>query len=234
MTGSTRNEMKLNHAVTTSLTGQGRWLVTVALLCLVAGCGGGDKAPGPVVMDEAEQEQWEIALVEMRIEKNEALMDSTRTSLPLADLVSFEGLNYYYPEPSLRFRVPFEAESSADTVILEKKKGQLVPYLRKGRVSFTADGKTHSLSVFGPTDPAQGDYLWLPFYDATNESETYPGGRYLDLKVEADDMVELDFNYAYNPLCDYNPTKYNCTLPPQENNLPFAVRAGEKRYQLTE
>ncbi len=185
-------------------------------------------------MDEEEQERWEISLVEMRIEKNEAFMDSTTTSLPLEDLATFEGLNYYYPEPSLRFHVPVKIEAKPDTVILEKRKGQKIPYLRKGTVSFRAEGKKHSLSVFGPANPEQGDYLWLPFSDATNGEETYPGGRYLDLELTPDNTVELDFNYAYNPLCDYNPTKYNCTLPPPENSLPFSVRAGEKRYHLTE
>jgi uncharacterized protein (DUF1684 family) len=82
--------------------------------------------------------------------------------------------------------------------------------------------------VFGPANPAAGDYLWLPFFDGTSGRETYAGGRYLDIEVDAEGMVDLDFNYAYNPLCDYNPDRYNCTLPPPENTLPFAVEAGEK------
>jgi len=46
-------------------------------------------------------------------------------------------------------------------------------------------------------------------------------------------MVDLDFNYAYNPLCDYNAEKYNCTLPPTESQLDFAVEAGEKSYRVS-
>ena len=45
-------------------------------------------------------------------------------------------------------------------------------------------------------------------------------------------MVELDFNYAYNPLCDYNPDKFNCTLPPASNKLSFAAAAGEQKFSL--
>jgi hypothetical protein len=42
--------------------------------------------------------------------------------------------------------------------------------------------------------------------------------------------VELDFNKAYNPYCAYNET-YSCPLPPAENLLDVAIRAGEKNYK---
>ncbi|MBK6899829.1 MAG: DUF1684 domain-containing protein [bacterium] len=109
-----------------------------------------------------------------------------------------------------------------------------VPYVIKGKVTFAHEGKNHTLSVLGPADPKDGDYLWLPFYDETSGGETYGGGRYLDLELAADGTVEVDFNFAYNPLCDYNPEKYNCTLPPAGNRLPFAVKAGEKLFHAHE
>ena len=196
---------------------------------VLAGCGGdGQPAPGAYVMDEAEHERWEIALVEMRIEKNEAFADPATSPLPADRIAGFEGLNYYFPEPGLRFRTPFLAEAGTDTVHLTKRGGEVVPYLRCGKVAFTWQDRTHTLAVFGPADPKIEAYLWLPFYDATSGKETYGGGRYLDLIVDDEGQVDLDFNFAYNPLCDYNPERYNCTLPPVENRLPFAVNAGEK------
>ncbi len=184
-------------------------------------------APGAFVMDDAALETWEIALVETRIEKNEEFMTSAETPLPASLREGFEGLDYYFPVRELRFKVPFEAAKSAETVSLTKRKGESVPYLRKGTVHFKHEGKVHALAVFGP---AQGDdgSLWLPFYDQTNGKATYPGGRYLDLELAPDGTVEVDFNRAYNPLCAYNPDGFNCTLPPEENRLPFAVEAGEK------
>lgn len=208
--------------------------VTVLMaVCLfpLAGCGSQGEAPGALVMDTAQHEAWEIALVEMRIDKNEEFANAERTPLPADKLPAFEGLNYYFPKPELRFRTPLLVEAKADTVTLTKRKGNEVRYVRKGTVAFTHAGKVHRLGVFGPADPAGGgDYLWLPFFDATTGKETYAGGRYLDLKVDADGMVDLDFNYAYNPLCDYNPDAYNCTLPPRANTLDFAVEAGEKLF----
>ncbi len=210
-------------------------LLSVVFLTAVAGGCGPKKealpdAPGAVVMSQQENEDWEIALVEMRIGKNEEFADPTRTPLPPEALQDFQGLNYYYPEPGLRFRTPLIAAAGADTILLAKRKGQQVPYLRRGLVRFRYRDQNHELSVFGPVDTTGGDYLWLPFYDLTNGKHTYAGGRYLDLKVDGDGMVDLDFNYAYNPLCDYNPDQFNCTLPPPENTLPFAVEAGEQTF----
>ena len=126
-------------------------------------------------MSPEEFEAWEIALVEMRIEKNEEFSEPETTPLPAEDLEGFEGLNYYFPEAELRFRTPFVAEAGTDTVSLTKRKGQTVPYIRRGKVAFTYEGQVHHLDVFGPADTAGGDYLWLPFFDATNGKDTYAG-----------------------------------------------------------
>jgi len=40
----------------------------------------------------------------------------------------------------------------------------------------------------------------------------------------------LDFNLARNPLCAYG-DGYRCVLPPAQNTLAFAVRAGERRFR---
>lgn len=204
--------------------------VLVFLALLAVGCG--DKvdssAPGSFVMDETEHDRWEIALVDMRIEKNEEFSKPQHSPLPANRISGFEGLEYYFPRPDLRFKTPFMAEAGSDTVSLTKRGGQVVQYIRKGKVAFSYGGKKHSLVVFGPADTSGGDYLWLPFFDTTSGKETYPGGRYLDITVDAEGLVDLDFNFAYNPLCDYNPDRYNCTLPPMENTLSFAVEAGEK------
>jgi hypothetical protein len=203
----------------------------MALWLGVGGCGGKGEAPGPVTMNDQQLEEWQIALVEARIDKNEAFMDSTRSPLRKPDIPAFEGLNYYEPDPALRFRAPFVKEAKADTVLMEKHKGPAVPYVRKGCVSMQIGKQKVTLAVFGPAEAGQEDYLWLPFYDATSGQETYGGGRYLDLELGKDGTVEVDFNRAYNPLCDYNPEGYNCTLPPRENRLKLAVRAGEKLFR---
>ena len=209
-----------------------RLLPALLLMVLVfAACGDrtDESAPGHYAMAPEEFERWEIALVEMRIEKNEEFAVAERTPLRASDLPGFEGLNYSFPNAELRFRTPLVAAPDNERVTLTKRQGQEVPYVRKGHVAFSHDGKVHELDVFGPAEGDQAT-LWLPFYDATSGRETYAGGRYLDLEMDDEGMVDLDFNYAYNPLCDYNPDKFNCTLPPVTNRLDFAVEAGEKTF----
>jgi hypothetical protein len=37
----------------------------------------------------------------------------------------------------------------------------------------------------------------------------------------------LDFNFAYNPSCSYDP-RWVCPLAPPGNRLPVPIRAGER------
>ena len=73
------------------------------------------------------------------------------------------------------------------------------------------------------------DELFLPFRDATSGRETYGAGRYLEPAKLAGGRLLVDFNLAYNPYCAYS-EEYSCPLPPFENHLKVAIRAGEKAY----
>jgi len=205
--------------------------VLLAVVCLLLSCSflgcGKEPAPGPMAMEPAEMERWEIALVEWRIEKNEDFMDGASTPLPETLRPGFEGLDYYFPAAEFRFRLPLVKAAHEDTVMLTKRKGDQVPYVVVGTVNFRHNDADHALTVYGPARPGPF-YHFLPFSDLTNGETTYPGGRYIDLELDADGMVELDFNKSYNPLCAYNPDGFNCTQPPPENRLGFRVEAGEK------
>ena len=72
--------------------------------------------------------------------------------------------------------------------------------------------------------------VFVVFGDATNGGETYGGGRFLEAVLAPDgSTVVLDFNRAYNPPCAFTPYS-TCPLPVPENQLPFAVSAGEKKW----
>lgn len=79
------------------------------------------------------------------------------------------------------------------------------------------------------------DQLFLPFTDLTSGEETYGAGRYIDLVIGdiVDNKLVIDFNKAYNPYCAYVSGKYNCPIPPKENDLPVAILAGEKIFEKT-
>jgi uncharacterized protein len=78
-----------------------------------------------------------------------------------------------------------------------------------------------------------GGGLFVPFQDGTSGQETYGGARYLLDTVKGADLgmsegrLVLDFNFAYNPSCAYDPA-WVCPLCPPANRLPVPVRAGEQ------
>jgi len=98
---------------------------------------------------------------------------------------------------------------------------------RVGVLSFTLQGRQLQLSAFVEAGAPDTDRLFVPFADQTSGKETYGPGRYLDLDRTATSIYLVDFNRAYNPYCAYN-SKYDCPYPPRENNLPLAIRAGER------
>jgi uncharacterized protein len=78
-----------------------------------------------------------------------------------------------------------------------------------------------------------GGGLFLPFADATSGTETYGAGRYLLDTVKGADLghrdsrLVVDFNFAYQPSCAYDP-RWTCPLAPPPNRLAVPVRAGER------
>ena len=93
-----------------------------------------------------------------------------------------------------------------------------------GEVEFNYNGKKYRLRPI-----YEGKTLFFLFKDPTNHVSTYPAGRMLNTPLPENGKVDLDFNRAYNPPCTFSPYA-TCPLPPKDNELPFAIDAGEKRY----
>lgn len=105
-----------------------------------------------------------------------------------------------------------------------------------GVVHFTINDTAVSLNIYQSqnlmnTDEYK-DHLFLPFTDLTSGEETYAAGRYIDMSTSdiIYNKVIIDFNKAYNPYCAYISGKYNCPIPPKENQLPVMIAAGEKVF----
>jgi uncharacterized protein len=105
-----------------------------------------------------------------------------------------------------------------------------------GIIHFTINDTAVTLNIYQSQDlmttQQYHDHLFIPFTDATSGEETYASGRYIDLEIKdiANANVMIDFNKAYNPYCAYVSGKYNCPIPPAENRLIVAIRAGEKAF----
>ena len=146
------------------------------------------------------------------------------------EMKSFDHLLYFPPDRS--YEVPAKLVKLAEPEELEipTTRGLIKTFYRYAKIHFEMDGEKQELTALKSAltgDDSEG--LFIPFKDATTGRETYGAGRYLQIdEPEAEDFV-LDFNRAYNPLCNYSPA-YNCTLPPHENHLKVAIRAGELTY----
>jgi hypothetical protein len=150
----------------------------------------------------------------------------------------FHGLHYFAHDPAYRVPARLEANDGAELLIDTGGEDGAVRYRRAGRLAFELGGERCHLTVLSLVQYAGG--LFVPFRDATSGRETYGGGRYLFDTIKnhlpmpmpraGASMAEIDFNYAYNPSCAYNP-RWACPLAPQENWLPVPIRAGEKNYK---
>jgi len=144
----------------------------------------------------------------------------------------FHGLSYFPPDVNYVVKAKLKPIEKKQVRLLPTSTGEETRYLDHAWAIFAIDGTIHELLILEIMDmgPNRGK-LFLAFADETSASETYGGGRYLDLKkVPAVISIELDFNKAYNPYCAYNDS-YSCPLPPRENILRIAIRAGEKAYK---
>jgi len=138
---------------------------------------------------------------------------------------------------SKNYRVLASFEKINDTAgFVMKTSGKLSKkYFRYGILSFTIDNKPLHLTVYQSEQLMKNDeykdYLFVPFTDLTSGEQSYAGGKYMDFMLNdiKNNTLLIDFNKAYNPYCAYT-TGYNCPIPPRENDLPVAIRAGEMAF----
>ena len=165
-----------------------------------------------------------------RKQKDLYFLTKDSSPLPSSDKESFEGLHYYAPSKEFAFATTLRRLAKPEPIVMATSKNKPRQMLFIGHLPFTYQGTEYALRVFMPADTSEEKYWFIPFTDATAGTETYGAGRFLDIDPPASDSTFLDFNYAYNPYCAYN-ERYDCPIPPAENKLPIAVRAGEKLYR---
>jgi uncharacterized protein (DUF1684 family) len=198
-----------------------RVFVSIVAGLAFAGCSSG---PQPV-----DTRPYTEQIEALRRDKDAAFKQSDESPIPAAQRAAFAGLVYFPVDPAYRVPASLAEERSADPVIiqLETSKGQRDRLRRVGTLGFSVQGQALRLTAFANVNARTYDQLFVPFGDLTNRTETYGGGRYLQLQRTPTGLYDLDFNQAFNPYCVYN-YDYECPVPPPENRLPIAIRAGEK------
>ena len=153
--------------------------------------------------------------------------DAAPVYFPL--LAAFPGLAYYDINPD--YRVPSfltERRGEAPVIIeLQRTDNQTDKMRKVGGLGFAIGPVQYTLTAFSDLNDQTMERLFVPFGDLTNGTETYGGGRYMNLTRTQTGLYEVDFNQAYHPYCVYNPA-WACPVPPRENRLPVAIPAGER------
>jgi uncharacterized protein (DUF1684 family) len=155
-----------------------------------------------------------------------------RFGIRLRDLESpmrkdFRGIDSWEIDPKFAVQARFEAYDPPRQIPIANEIGIVDKMWAPGSLHFEWDGQQCSMDAL--QNSLDEDSLFLIFRDVTSGEETYGSGRFLYTELPKDGKVLIDFNKAYNPPCAFSPYT-TCPLPPLQNELDVAIRAGEKDY----
>ncbi len=139
---------------------------------------------------------------------------------------AFHGIEAFPVDAKWRVQARWEPLAQPQKIPIPTILGTIDQMDSTGVAVFQLEGKEQRLQ---PVIEEGEKRLFFIFADATTGKETYGAGRFLYADVAKDGMVSLDFNQSYNPPCAFTPYA-TCPLPPEQNKLAVAVRAGEKNY----
>ena len=144
-------------------------------------------------------------------------------------------LHFFAPDETYKVLASFEKINDVQGFSMPTSTKVMQQYYRYGKVSFKINNRNCRLVVYQSKDlmltKDYANYLFIPFTDVTNGTDTYEGGKYLDITIQdiKNNTIVIDFNKAYNPYCCYI-AGYSCPVPPKENALEVSINAGEKKY----
>ncbi len=164
---------------------------------------------------------------------NANFKDATKSPLKAVDRKQFSGLDFFKFDSSFVVKAKLQRTPNSEWFKMQSTTGDTTNERVYGVLSFFLKGQSFTLNVYQGkammTREGYEDYLFLPFIDHTNGESTYGGGRYIDLRIPKGDVIDIDFNKAYNPYCAYN-EKYSCPIVPRVNTIDLEVRAGLKKF----
>jgi uncharacterized protein (DUF1684 family) len=174
----------------------------------------------------------EQAWNEWRRTRDELFASHPQSPLTSEDRATFSGLPCFDYDPAARLLAEVvPAEPQHYDIATSGEVEGTYGFTRFAEARFELAGDALALELFWLD--GYGGGLFLSFRDRTSGRDTYGAGRYLldtvkgaDLGMDGDRLV-LDFNYAYNPSCAYDP-RWVCPLVPPANRLTVPIRAGER------
>jgi uncharacterized protein (DUF1684 family) len=165
-----------------------------------------------------------------RAVRNDLFREHPQSPLPESERSSFPGVPFFDYDPAMRVLAEVN-ESPPEHYDIETSADGTYGFTRFATATFELAGAPVELELYWLD--GYGGGLFLPFRDATAGKETYGAGRYLLDTVKGADLgnedaaLVLDFNFAYNPSCAYDP-RWVCPLAPPPNRIDVEIRAGER------
>ena len=183
------------------------------------------------ILGRSQEEELVKEINAFQSEQNEHYFNKETSPLKKKERRHFKGHNFYPIDLSYRVVAHFSRIENPDTIVMPTSAGTEKVFARYARLTFELNGESCVLTAYQNLKVIKMEgherSLFIPFTDETSGTETYGGGRYLDVEIPESDSLVLNFNFAYNPYCAYT-TGWFCPLPPEENTLSVAVRAGLK------
>jgi uncharacterized protein (DUF1684 family) len=135
-------------------------------------------------------------------------------------------LDYFADDPAWCIEAAWQAVEPPGHMEVPNVSGELKRVTVSHSAVFWHAGEQVALLPMSVAD----DHVFFVFRDRSSGKETYGAGRFLKAAPARDGRIVLDFNRAFNPPCAFTPFA-TCPLPPPENWLPFAVPAGERKWE---
>jgi uncharacterized protein len=142
-------------------------------------------------------------------------------------------IRFYPISPSYKIKATVEILNNQPVFKMTTSSGKTKEAQKYALVKFSLGGKAYQLYAYQllalKNNAETANLFFIPFLDKTSGNQSYGGGRYIDFKTDdiSTNSLLIDFNKAYNPYCAF--TKgYNCPVPPRENMLNAAIKAGER------
>ncbi|MDP9188435.1 MAG: DUF1684 domain-containing protein [Actinomycetota bacterium] len=168
--------------------------------------------------------------------RDELFRSHPQSPIPVGLRAQFEGLPYYDHDPAARVLAEVSPAENRRYEIGTSGDGAYA-FMRFGTASFELGGEALALELYWLE--GYGGGVFLPVADATSGDTTYGAGRYVLDTVKGADLGEeggrlvLDFNFAYNPSCSYDPA-WVCPLATPANRLRVPIAAGERYPAIDE
>jgi uncharacterized protein (DUF1684 family) len=181
---------------------------------------------------DSQAQSYQIQLLEHRNTYKAEFLKDENSPLKKKDL---KYLQFYNIDSTYAVNAQFSRILDTIGFDMQTHNGVVKKYYVYGKAIFQMNLKKLELFIYQSqklmTKAGFEDYLFIPFTDLTNYTETFGGGRYLDFKLNeiVNNTMTIDFNKCYNPYCAYK-EGYSCPIPPKENALDLEIRAGEKNF----